>query len=62
MNSVIEQQKELHNSENYKVVKVGYQWNFKIPTKGGWRGQVLTYHTKRDAVKWASKFEANIEG
>lgn len=62
MNSVIEQQKKLHNSKEFTVVKVGYTWNFKIPTKGGWKGQVLTYKTKKVAVEFAGKFKANIEG
>ena len=62
MNSVIEQQNELHKAEHFTVVKVGYTWNFSIPTKGGWKGQVLTYKTKKVAVEFAEKFRKNIEG
>lgn len=62
MNAIM-QTNYLHNyAKLYEVVKVDRAYSFKIPTKGGWKGQILTYRLKRDAVKLAGRFEATIEG
>lgn len=40
----------------------GLKWCFSIPTKNGWKGQLLSYRTKKAAQDFADKFEHNIEG